>query len=624
MPVSPASFHRDVLRLVLTFLLLIMATACIAGVSLAPVKVGMATSHADIAGYAQYLEDPSGKMSLQEAMQASDRFQPSQAGENINFTYSRSAYWIRFAVRGEANIAPDWLLEIAYPSIDFVDFYYPKGDGGYGRTQSGDKNLFSERVRPHRNILFPVTIEAGAEKTFFLRVASEGTLTIPARIWSAQAFERSSEQSYLLLGAYFGTMLALMLYNLMLYLALRDVAILQYVGYVAGFILGIASMNGLGVDLLWGDRIWWADVSLIFGLSFAILCAALFVRTFTNCRSLSRRVDLVLKGSAALAAATVLASLFLPYRVGTMMLSVTALIFPPAAYYAGWLAWRRNVPGASYFLLAWALMLLTIATLSMRNFGWLPSTFLTNNGMQIGSLIEALLLSFALADRYNRLAKERNAAQADAIATRETMLKSLQQSEQMLERRVIERTRELEAANSALKARERQLDDMAHHDVLTGLANRALLNAHLNRIILAGNRKTPPPGIALMLIDLDGFKGINDIHGHAAGDTLLVDIAGRLRNSVRRSDLVARIGGDEFVVILEEPGTPQDVERVAANLIRLASTPVKLDDGMAVAVGASIGIAMLDAADSIASLMQRADRAMYAAKSNGRGCAIVA
>lgn len=611
-------YCSGVIGVLLTLLLLTGAASAATGTSLNPVRIDGSMPYLDLAGQAEYLEDPTGKMSLTDAIRESGRFLPTRPGSNINFAYSTSAYWIRFAVAGSTNAPDNWILEISYPSLDYVDWYYPAGSG-YLHMKSGDRNSFFGRERLHRNIVFPVLVEPGKAKTFYLRIASEGTLVVPARLWAEKSFQRDSEQSYLILGLYFGTMMALLIYNLMLYLVLRDIVLLQYVGYVAGFILGIASMNGLGVDLLWGDFPWWANSALVFGLSCAIFCATLFVRTFTNCPTLSPRTDIALKAALILAGATIIASLVLPYRIATLMLSVTGLVFPPAAYYAGWLAWRKKAPGARYFLLAWTLMLFTVAILAMRNFNWLPSTFLTNNGMQIGSLIETLLLSFALADRYNRLAAERNAAQAEVIAARESMVHALRKSEQMLEQRVATRTRELEMTNLELKEREKQLADMAHHDSLTGLANRALLNDYLTRTLARAKRQSDLPGMALMIIDLDGFKEINDRYGHAAGDELLIEIARRLKSDVRESDLVARLGGDEFIVVLEAPGTEEDVRRIASNLIGLVSTPIRLGEWEMVTVGASIGVARLENADSVTSLMQRADRAMYAAKSGGRG-----
>lgn len=581
--------------------------------------------YAELAGKMEYLEDPEGQMTLEQVRGATG-FRTTPQGENPNFGYSRSAYWLRLTVTNGTAVPRDWVLEISYPSLDFVDWYAPVGDAqGYRRHQAGDRYLFSVRSRPHYNLVFPVELQADATQTFYLRVASEGTMTVPARLWRADQFTRTSEQSHLVLGLYFGTMLALFLYNLMLYVSLRDRVLLQYVGYVGGFIVGIAAMNGLGTEFLWGNVIWWTNASLVAGLSFSIFCAVQFARSFTECARLSRPTDQVLKASALLAAATFAASMVLPYHIASIMLALTALFFPPAAFYAGWLAWRRKVPGARFFLLAWALMLLTILTLAMRNFGWLPSTFLTNNGMQIGSLVEALLLSFSLADRYNRLAVERNAAQADALATREAMVKALKEQEQVLEQEVADRTRELQAANEELRGHEQQLAALSLTDSLTGIANRRRFDEALAIEWRRGRRHGQP--VALGMIDVDWFKRYNDHYGHQAGDECLRSVASALGGCIGRSgELIARYGGEEFAFIL--PGADQEQAMALAirarNAVRALMYAHTESAFGIVTISVGVAVQVPHTNEEPSMLLLSADQALYQAKAEGRNRVVLA
>ena len=150
----------------------------------------------------------------------------------------------------------------------------------------------------------------------------------------------------------------------------------------------------------------------------------------------------------------------------------------------------------------------------------------------------------------------------------------------------------------------------ATHDELTGLANRGRLIQELEELAAA------PEGVAVLLLDLDRFKNINDSLGHDRGDELLVTIADRLRLAVRPGDLVARLGGDEFAVTLAGPVTPTDAEFVANRLLRLIGEPVTLG-AQKLYPSASIGIAFSDSRD-VADLLRRADTAMYRAKAQGR------
>ena len=170
-------------------------------------------------------------------------------------------------------------------------------------------------------------------------------------------------------------------------------------------------------------------------------------------------------------------------------------------------------------------------------------------------------------------------------------------------------------ADEKTRADER-IEYLASHDSLTDLPNREMFNDMLRRAIDAAERYQRR--FALLFIDLDRFKVINDSLGHDAGDMLLVEIGGRLRRALRSSDVVARLGGDEFVVILEEAAERPEVERVAGELLSVLSQPLQLS-GHECHTTASIGIAMYpsDGADML-TLTKNADMAMYLAKEDGK------
>ena len=169
---------------------------------------------------------------------------------------------------------------------------------------------------------------------------------------------------------------------------------------------------------------------------------------------------------------------------------------------------------------------------------------------------------------------------------------------------------------STLKNAERELAKLARHDSLTGLANRFQFNERLS-LAVARRRRKPAP-IALLYLDVDHFKQINDTMGHATGDSLLIAFANRLRECVRTTDLVARLGGDEFVVLIEDLDGPAVAEQIARKLIDRLAEGIALPAGC-VAVTASIGIAYrAGAVIGGDELMKSGDDALYAAKAAGR------
>ncbi|WP_242482186.1 putative bifunctional diguanylate cyclase/phosphodiesterase [Thiocystis violacea] len=169
---------------------------------------------------------------------------------------------------------------------------------------------------------------------------------------------------------------------------------------------------------------------------------------------------------------------------------------------------------------------------------------------------------------------------------------------------------------SNTKAAQAQIDFLAHHDALTGLPNRSLFHERLSHALAGGRRESKT--VALLFIDLDRFKTVNDTLGHPAGDELLREASRRMMGVLRETDTLARIGGDEFVVLLEAQSSAPDVARVARKLLTVLSEPMRVS-GQTLVVTASIGVSLYPGdGDDADTLIRHADRAMYEAKQQGR------
>lgn len=200
----------------------------------------------------------------------------------------------------------------------------------------------------------------------------------------------------------------------------------------------------------------------------------------------------------------------------------------------------------------------------------------------------------------------------------------LSRAKEALECRVAARTKDLADANQQLRSEMEQRErsqativHLAHHDALTGLGNRLSFHKQLNDAIV--HRQRSGGDLAVLYIDLDGFKTINDTLGHGTGDSVLKHFASRLRNALRESDKVGRLGGDEFAVIQFGDEQPTEATALAARLIELIGTPFSIDN-QSMVIGASIGIAVANGDyQNSAQLLRAADLSMYRAKADGGG-----
>jgi len=163
---------------------------------------------------------------------------------------------------------------------------------------------------------------------------------------------------------------------------------------------------------------------------------------------------------------------------------------------------------------------------------------------------------------------------------------------------------------------QRLLAHIADHDALTGLPNRRVLTDHLDRDF------TPAPDTVILYLDLDGFKAVNDEHGHAAGDAVLVEVARRVRASIRRDDLPVRLGGDEFAILCPGLG-PADGRALAERVVAAVAEPIWFESHL-LEVGVSVGMSTALGCGSGDEFIARADHAMLEAKRAGRGRCVVA
>src|SRR5690606_39019336 len=175
----------------------------------------------------------------------------------------------------------------------------------------------------------------------------------------------------------------------------------------------------------------------------------------------------------------------------------------------------------------------------------------------------------------------------------------------------------LEQAHLELKAKEAQAHHLAYHDVLTGLPNRALFNENADRA--AGRARHGAP-LAVLLLDLDRFKNVNDRFGHFAGDALIQEVARRLTRLVGRPDAVARLGGDEFAILLQDQHLQENLETMLNRILEDLRRPYDIL-GHQAHIGVSIGVALApEYGTDRSDLMRKADIALYRAKDEGRDC----
>ncbi|MGZ3236556.1 MAG: 7TM diverse intracellular signaling domain-containing protein [Burkholderiaceae bacterium] len=372
-----------------------------------------------------------------------------QNTDTLNFGLRSTPIWLRITIHNDSKKDLDRYLEIAYPHLHHVNFY-TKTEQGFSQIITGHALPFSERPLPTRNFVFPLHLSAGSESTYYLRVASGTSLEIPTKLWEPSAFRFHTLEEYMAQAMYFGMILALGLYNLLLYFSLRDRTYLYYVMFLMTSGLSLLAFSGMGFQFVWPDNVKWALISSMVAFAANGITLLLFVRRLLSTQKTVPLLDRLIQISFVLNVLQIIGFYFLPY--GKMIKTGVALdgLYMVLALVIGIVCVMRGQRSARIFLIAFGCLMLTAVVTAIRSFGIALHPVFTNYGMQIGSAMEMLLLSLALADRFHQLRQEKEAVQQELV-------ESLKRSERVLEQRVAQRTSELSQVNLQLVEHQKAL-----------------------------------------------------------------------------------------------------------------------------------------------------------------------
>ncbi len=396
----------------------------------------------------QVFEDPSGQASIADvrAQAAAGHFKAHDKA-TLNAGYSRSAFWLKIDLHYRpSNPAAQrtWLLELAYPPLDHLDLYMPDAAGDYRLVrQTGDALPFASREIRQNNYLFDLSFKPDQQQTVYLRLASEGSIQAPVTLWSSTAYLEDQPVRLYVLGIIYGVLLGMVVYNLFIFLSVRDTSYLYYIFYIASFGLYQLSVNGAAVEYFWPDNPWWANAATPFFIGCAGLFGSQFARSFLQTKTHSRWLDRLLIALIAFGALVVGLSLMTSYALSLRLATILALTFTVVIFAAGILAWWRGLRVARYFIIAWSAFLLGGIVNTLMVLGLLPNVFLTMYASQIGSAIEVALLSLALADRINAMREQQAQTLFDAGQKLEVLNQQLAHSNKLKDEFLATLTHEL-------------------------------------------------------------------------------------------------------------------------------------------------------------------------------------
>ena len=313
--------------------------------------------------------------------------------------------------------------------MDHIELYLPGSDGEFVLAQrTGDALPYGSRQIRQNNYLFELPLQPGQSTTAYLRLHSQGSVQAPLSLWSAEAYMEDQPTRLYVLGMIYGVLLVMAVYNLFIYLSVRDVSYLYYILYIASFGLYQVSVNGAGVAYFWPDSPWWANAATPLFISAAGLFGCQFARHFLQLGKISRGFDRLLQLLMLGGVLVMVLSVSMRYGIALRMATVLALLFTVSIFAAGLYAWVRGLRVARWFIIAWTAFLLGGLVNTLMVLGYLPNQFITMYSSQLGSALEVALLSLALADRINSMREQQAQTLRDTGEALEQMNQQLARS----------------------------------------------------------------------------------------------------------------------------------------------------------------------------------------------------
>jgi len=529
----------------------------------------METSEA-IGKHLSYLKEQGARLTAAEASLAfaQGKFTPSRKSV-LNFGIGARPVWLAFEVTNPGKSGALRRLAIATSWLDEIEVYIRRTERPVEAFQAGDMRPFAERPVENRLFWFNHVFAPGTT-TVLIRIATPDPMVLPVYFTTAEEAQTRAagqEASYALL---YGYLLALLAYNFILFLSLQAPRYLYYSLFLLCFSILNITYTGHSFEWLWpGSPNWqqWANPLLML---VAAASGILFAVSFLETRKMLPRAHRIVMRGLVTFGVLELGALLFGSRLAALLISfVFVFLFCVTMVALGALGYRSGQRAARYFLIASITAVVGASISAAAVWGLIPFTAWTYRAVDIGMALDATLLAFALADQFRISQEERI-----------------------------------------------QAEQLAHVDPLTGINNRRAFANLVAPIWSTGQRHGRD--ISVILLDLDRFKAINDKFGHATGDKALMEVANLLRQGMRNGDVVARWGGEEFIVFL--PETRLAEARTIAERLRAAISALRIPgDAKPLALTATFGVAHNeDRKASLEKLISVADHHLYQGKQLGR------
>jgi signal transduction histidine kinase len=359
----------------------------------------------DLAAHASFLEDVSGELGIEQVSAAPGRelFRPHEAREPA-FGFTSSAYWVRLAVHNPAAEARSWVLELSYPQLDYVTLFVPSGEGQYAARATGDMLPFATRDLDYRTFMFRLRVEPRQSLVYYLRVQSQGSVNLPLFAWTFDALFEHQDEDAGFLWLFYGALVAMAVYNVLVVLFTGQREHLYYVLLVCTIAAWQFSIDGQTFQYLLPNQCWLANRLIPAIIAVGLLWAALFARHLLRERSLP--APFLVGFTKVWTVVSVLAGLsvwVLPYQLAVVTVMLCVGLLALVAPFLVRAMSRALVRVGGLWMFSWQGLCVGILLSALRHANLLPPYAIFKWAIPLGGILQVTFLSLALAQRMNAM-----------------------------------------------------------------------------------------------------------------------------------------------------------------------------------------------------------------------------
>jgi hypothetical protein len=369
------------------------------------------------------------------------------------------SYWIRFPVTHSSKTKKVWLMEFYDQTIDHLEVYTPQPGDGYEKKVMGDTYPFKQRTLLHKNFEVMLDVKTDTVMVYYFRIQSHEFADIRIAFRSVDRFTYYALNEYFLFGIFYGMILIIVLYNFLVYLAIREAKYINYIFYILSVAFYAMSLDGIGFQYLWSSYPKWNELSTGFFLYMLIFWALVFTRRFLSTKANAPFLHKVLFWTIMARTALFVDTLF--FHRTLFVLPYIEIIPLSLIFYTGIKVWYEGYRPARFFVVAYGVLFIGFFIRALVFFNIIPFTIISHNSLNLSFVVEMLFLTFALGDRIRILKDNRDRALRKIITQHEANMQLKDKVNRELEQKVQERIVELNSKNTELENTNSKLERQA-------------------------------------------------------------------------------------------------------------------------------------------------------------------